>query len=222
MKRPLLTMTWEHVLFMHWEADAEWLRRQLPPGVELDLYNGRAYIGLIPFFMTGIALTSLPRLTKLRFPELNVRTYVKTPSGRGIYFFSLDASHPLANIAANTLFQLPYRKASFNVSTDGPVHFQASRRLEKMDAVYAPCSPVFLPDKTSFAHWAVERYRFYTFGFRRWWAGDISHAPWHLQEASVSLRHNSMLDAYPAAGRMPDFYGRAASVTAKSIRPFRT
>ncbi|CAM3884444.1 YqjF family protein [Alkalicoccus chagannorensis] len=218
--RPLLTMTWEHLLFLHWEADAEQLQAALPEGLELDTYDGKAYLGIIPFFMTDIALQALPRLSRLQFPELNLRTYVKKDGRRGIYFFYLDASHVLANRVANTAFQLPYRRARFDTSTAGPIrmsHYHPKSR-SGIDVSWQGAGPVFRSEPASFAHWATERYHFFTKGAGLLWRGDVSHAPWTLQEADVDVHHENLLDHWNTGSQAPAFYGRKIAVTAERIR----
>ena len=55
-------------------------RRAVPNALDLDLFDGEAWLGVVPFYMTNVGLRSLPTLPWLSvFPELNVRTYC--PSG---------------------------------------------------------------------------------------------------------------------------------------------
>src|SRR4051812_19283047 len=95
--RTVMRQNWSDLLFLHWEVPVEALRLLLPPGVELDTFEGRAYVGLVPFTMTGVRPTLLPAFPPLsNFHETNVRTYVHF-QGRdpGVWFFSLDAANSI-------------------------------------------------------------------------------------------------------------------------------
>src|SRR5690606_7514720 len=101
---------WRYVLFLHWSIPPERLRPLLPPGLELDLYRGEAYVGLVPFTMTGVRPVLTPSIPFVSsFHETNLRTYVHV-EGRdpGVWFFSLDAASTLAVIGARAALSLPY------------------------------------------------------------------------------------------------------------------
>src|ERR687886_284283 len=48
-RRAVMYQTWRHLLFLHWEVPADALRPLIPPGVEVDTFEGRAYVGRIRF-----------------------------------------------------------------------------------------------------------------------------------------------------------------------------
>ena len=102
----LMRMIWHDLLFMHWRVDAGQLRRHLPDSLTLDTFEGDAWIGVVPFRMSDVSLTGVPALPRLsKFPELNVRTYVVGPDGRsGVWFYSLDATNPIAVRGARWLY----------------------------------------------------------------------------------------------------------------------
>ena len=103
-----MTQTWHDLLFAHWPVPAESLARLVPSPFELDLFEGRAWLGIVPFVMTNVAPRGVPALPGLSsFPELNVRTYVRVGGRPGVYFFSLDAASVLAVRAARLLLHLP-------------------------------------------------------------------------------------------------------------------
>src|SRR5581483_10089721 len=94
-----MRQVWNELLFAHWPVEPAQLLPTLPPGLRLDGYNGQAWVGVVPFRLSGLRPRWLPPLPGLStFPELNVRTYVRGPDGEkpGVWFYSLDAASPLA------------------------------------------------------------------------------------------------------------------------------
>lgn len=205
----IMTQTWHDLLFAHWPVDRGRLAALLPPGIDLDLYDGQAWLGLVPFHMTNVAPRGVPALPWVSaFPELNVRTYVRVGDRPGVYFFSLDAGNALAVGAARTLFHLPYFTASMEVqSRDGRVHY-ASRRTSAdapaaaFEGTYRPTGPVFQAAEGSLEHFLVERYcLFTTDASADVYTVDIHHPPWPLQSADATITANTMAEA--AGIRLP-------------------
>src|SRR3954465_2423942 len=135
----VMTQTWNDLLFAHWPVDAAAIRGIVPASFELDLFDGQAWIGVVPFHMTNVA----PRLVPARagvsaFPELNVRTYVRVDDKPGVFFFSLDAGNVVAVGAARTLLNLPYYSADMQVDGAGRVEY-ASRRQANPAAEFRGC-----------------------------------------------------------------------------------
>src|SRR5687767_4272375 len=133
-RAPLLRQSWQHLLFLHWDLPPEVLRPLVPAGLELDLFDGRAWVGLIPFTITGSRAPFTPPVPFVSdFHEVNVRTYVHH-GGRdpGVWFFSLDAASLLAVAGARAVYRLPYYDARmrFDVAPGDPAryHFVSERR----------------------------------------------------------------------------------------------
>ena len=203
----IMTQTWNDLLFAHWPVDARMLRESMPAGLELDLYQGQAWVGVIPFHMTNVAPRAVPPLPWVSaFPELNVRTYVTVGRKPGVYFFSLDAGNPLAVGAARTLFHLPYFTANMRVDVvDDHVTYRSHRTGNPpavFDAEYEPTGPPSPPAAGSLDAFLTERYCLYAvdsaFALHRL---EIHHPPWPLQPASAVIRENTMADA--AGLRLP-------------------
>ncbi len=195
---PALRMAWCDLLFAHWRVSADQLRSLLPradPGLELDLFEGEAWIGIVPFRMADVRWTGLPALPGTRdFPELNVRTYVRVAGRPGVWFFSLDAASRLAVRGARTGFHLPYWDAEMRCETAGDGLRYFSRRIHRGGGEarflgnYAPCGPGFRSAPGTLEHWLTERYRLFVADSRgRLWRGEIDHAPWPLQPAQATL-----------------------------------
>ena len=71
----VMAQRWHELLFAHWPVEAGALRPLVPDGLELDVREGQAWLGVIPFRMTGVRLRGTPATPGLSaFPELNVRT----------------------------------------------------------------------------------------------------------------------------------------------------
>src|SRR4051794_18976444 len=109
----VMAMQWLDLLFMHWPVPAKALRSYIPRNLEIDTYDGTAWIGVVPFRMAGVRPRMTPALPWLSaFPELNVRTYVTIGGKPGVWFFSLDAGNPVAVEGARSLFHLNYYNAA--------------------------------------------------------------------------------------------------------------
>ena len=120
---------WRSLLFMHWAVPETILRPLVPPMLELDLYEGVAYVGVVPFVMQGVRPRWCPRSCAFSFLETNVRTYVNRDDQPGVYFFSLDASSGVAVWAGRTFWGLPYFHAEMSLTRQGDdVHYRSVRR----------------------------------------------------------------------------------------------
>jgi uncharacterized protein YqjF (DUF2071 family) len=197
----IMTQTWHDLLFAHWTIDVQTLRTHVPPELELDLFTGQAWLGIVPFHMTNVAPRGMPAVPWVSaFPELNVRTYVRLQDKPGVYFFSLDAGNPLAVGAARTVFHLPYYTADMVVDVAGDHVRYKSRRRENADAVfeseYGPQGPASRPPSGSLEEFLTERYCLYVVdATRRVRRLEIHHPPWPLQPAEAVIRRNGMAAA---------------------------
>ncbi len=93
----VMAQSWRELLFAHWRIPVEALRPLVPAELELETWDGSAWLGVVPFLMAGVRPRGVPALPRLSaFPEINVRTYVKVESKPGVWFLSLDAANSLA------------------------------------------------------------------------------------------------------------------------------
>src|SRR5262245_21709039 len=125
----VMAQVWQDLLFAHWPIETAALRALVPASLALDTFDGRAWLGVVPFRMSGVRLRATPALPWLSaFAELNVRTYVTAEGKPGVFFFSLDAANPVAVAAARRFFHLPYFRARMSCRPDGDGIHYASRR----------------------------------------------------------------------------------------------
>ena len=212
-RRAALFQSWRHLLFLHWRFDPAVIERTLPPGLEVQTFDGAAWIGIVPFFMHGVRPRRLPALPHVsRFLELNVRTYVTGP-GRvpGIWFYSLDANRRLAVVLARALFHLPYEHAEMAAAVDaeGWVDYATRRRGAPRDAVsrfrYRPRGPV-REAREGLEIFLVERYLLYAAAGARLYRGRVHHAPYPVQDVETSGWDARVLelDGLPHTETVPD------------------
>ncbi|HVV01305.1 MAG TPA: DUF2071 domain-containing protein [Verrucomicrobiae bacterium] len=195
---PVLHQRWRNLLFLHWPMDPALVRPLVPDALELDTFDGVAWVGITPFHLEDIRPPLLPALPGLSaFNELNVRSYVTYRGVPGIWFFSLDASKLLPAMAARIFFMLPYFKSSIRFS-DGPGLFEFScRRSGPPDAEFRASwtkGPTLRdPDVHSLAFFLTERYSCFAVQGQIVYKIRIYHHPWILHQASPEILASTMI-----------------------------
>jgi uncharacterized protein len=198
-----LGQTWEDLLFAHWRVPVAELRAHVPDGLEIDTFDGSAWLAVAPFRITGLrarGMLPLPRFSE--FLELNVRTLVRGVDERpGVWFLSLDASSRLAVEVARRAYKLPYFQARMSaMRRDGWIDYECARVGEPgrvFSGSYRPAGEVFHAEPGSLEWFLIERYCLYTTdergGLRR---AEIHHDAWPLQaaEAEIELASISPLE----------------------------
>lgn len=199
----VMAQSWHDLLFAHWPVDATRLRPLLPPPLQIDTFEGQAWLAVVPFRMTGVRLRRTPTVPWLSaFPELNVRTYVTYGEKPGVWFFSLDAGNAVAVAIARAWFHLPYFRARMHCEEqDGWIRYQCERTHRGapaglLEGRYRPVGEVFSPQLGTLEHFLTERYCLYTTdGSGRNICGEIHHPPWPLQVAEAKFTGNTMAEA---------------------------
>jgi uncharacterized protein len=196
-------MRWLNLLFAHWPVDVQAMAATLPAGLELDLFDGQAWLGIVPFTMADVAPRGIPALGRLsRFPEINVRTYVRHGGLPGIYFLSLDAGSRPTVEGGRRVFHLPYFHARMSAETVGDETVYRTERIDRrgppasFEARYRPIGPIELATAGSIEAWLTDRMRLFSVDRRgRIWRTEIAHEPWPLQPAEVDVTRETMAAA---------------------------
>jgi uncharacterized protein YqjF (DUF2071 family) len=193
-------MTWRDLLFMHWPVDAGVLRPLVPPSLSIDTFDGSAWLGVVPFRMSGVRPHFLPAVPGLsNFPEINLRTYVTAQDRPGVWFFSLDAHSRLAVRLARASFHLPYFDADMSCDTvNDEIHYRSVRTHRgappaEFVARYRPVGEPFESGRGTIENFLTERYCLYSADkrgvVRR---GEVHHRLWPLQPAEVEVQRLAM------------------------------
>jgi uncharacterized protein len=199
----IMKQEWHDLLFAHWAVPVDVLRPLIPQALEIDMFGGQAWLGVVPFRMAGVRLRGAPAIPGVsRFPELNVRAYVVRDEKPGVWFFSLDAANAVAVWGARTFFHLPYFLAEMSCAEDaGWIRYESQRKdrsgsAASLRARYRAIGDVFPAQPGSIEHFLAERYCLYTAdGKARIIRCEIHHPPWALQMAEAELQENTMAAA---------------------------
>lgn len=197
-----MVQRWHDLLFAHWRCPIADLRPLIPAPLEIETYDGSAWVGVVPFYMSGVRMRLAPPVpTANTFEELNVRTYVTLDGRPGVWFFSLDCASTLAVIGARVGVYLPYFRASMSRTRSGDAITFRSERWSMAGppaafaATYRPVGEPFNAAPETLEHFLTERYHVYSSAGKRIWRGDIVHPRWNLQAADARIERNSMIAA---------------------------
>lgn len=189
---------WSDLLFAHWEVTPDRVQANLPNGLFCDTHEGRAYVGIVPFFMERIRPAFLPPLPWVSwFLELNVRTYVHDEQGRpGVWFYSLDCNQPIAVKLARRFFRLPYYHARMTARRNSGLIEYRCHRHGSPEARYrwTAASKTQTAAPGSLEFFLLERYALFTADIEgRIYMGRVHHEPYRYGTTEVEA-----LDTEPA------------------------
>lgn len=214
---PVMRQRWAKLLFLHWAWDAREIQRTLPPGLTVDLHEGQAWVGVVPFFMERVRPRGLPAVPGLsNFLELNVRTYVYDAQGRpGVWFYSLDANHWLAVTIARKFFYLPYQHAAMSATVSGAtgeVEFRSRRAETEPESQFSYRLPgesaVNVAKPGTLEFFLVERYRLFAWDAPkgRLFSGRVHHAPYRIAGVPGATWEDGTMElaGFDAEGREPE------------------
>ena len=200
--QPLMHQAWGKLLFMHWRIDEQLLRPLIPSGLEIDTFDGSAWIAIVPFTMWDIRafppyVPAVPGMNA--FHELNVRTYVHLNGTPGVWFFSLDCDNAAAVFGARTFYYLPYFNADLELTQTGQTIDYSSTRTEEPAAVFRAKWHIgeALPtaEQGSIEFFLTERYCLFSENKGALYRSRIYHDPWPLRSATVDSHESTMISS---------------------------
>lgn len=149
-----LNAQWQNIIMANYAVPSEVLKRYLPKGVELDLFNNKAYVSLVGFMFKNTKIFKIPIPILGSFEEVNLRFYVKQvinkETYRGVVFINETVPYKAVAWLANKLYKEHYisipTKHSWNIHTStkeityqwlvnnkwNSIHIKANRASEKI------------------------------------------------------------------------------------------
>ena len=199
--RSVLRQNWKKLTFMHWSVEPEVLQRHLPEGLDLDLHDGKAYVGCIPFVMEKVRPAGLPSVPGIStFGEFNIRTYVTRNGIPGVFFLTLDAQSRVTCFYANRKYGLAYRHAKASVKGTLEAGYEWSSTRTKggvgLEGSAVKTSEVRQAEPGSLEYFLFERYSLYTSHKGRLHHGYTHHVKWWYADATADVVRNTLVESY--------------------------
>ncbi len=200
--RAAMLQWWDDLAFLHFRYPVDDVRALVPPGLEVEVADGSAWVSVVPFFLR-VGLPGVPSVPWVsRFAEINVRTYVRGADGvSGVWFFSLDAARLGAVLVARSTYRIPYFWSQVRLDHhDGLVDYTCRRRWPgprgaSTRIVVAPGEPRPTATLSELDHFLTARWAVFSAprsGLRR---ARAAHDPWPLQDAEVVELDDHLLTA---------------------------
>ena len=198
IRKAVMVQHWSDLVFVHWRYPAEIVQALLPDGVEVEQFDGTAWVGLIPFHMNDLGFPLLHPLPYVgSFPEVNVRTYVRCGEYSGVWFFSLDINKVLPTLIARTVYEIPYCYG--NVShkkVESMVTTTVTRKWPKSAATSKIIVEKRQPTDGDLERFLTARWGLITKSKRNklLWA-QVHHPPWQLHHADLIDLEDTLITA---------------------------
>ncbi|MBT3540909.1 MAG: DUF2071 domain-containing protein, partial [Opitutae bacterium] len=126
-----MLQNWEDLLLLHWQVDKSDLAQSIPDDLEIDTFEGQAWLSVVGFRLSGLRINPISWMPWPSFWEINLRTYVKDKQGKkGVWFYSLDSSDIFAVPGARLMYGLPYNLSLTEGSvSSNQITFRSRRKL---------------------------------------------------------------------------------------------
>ena len=200
-KRPhSLIQEWRNLTFLHWEVNPNLLTPYIPKGLEIDLFEGKAYVGTIPFLMKNVR----PRMTFplpgiSTFPEFNIRTYVTKEGKGGVLFLTLEAQSRVTCAYAPKAYGLPYNYAKGRIKVQGQTYSWHTKRKDGTHGFSGNCSPTgpeSVAQPGSLEEFLFERYSLYTEHRGSLCIAHTQHDPWVFHKGEATILENDLTKSF--------------------------
>lgn len=174
---------WNNVIFLHWEVHLEELKKFVPEELEIDLFQGKAWVSVVAFTMEKIRPKFLPAFPPIStFDEINVRTYVRFGSKTGVYFLSVEGGKSLSCKIAKGISELPYRYSKIK-RTKNQYQSINSEYNDEFDLQFLIGEKI--KEKKPLDIWLTERYALFQDTKKSINEFEIHHLEWPIREIEI-------------------------------------
>ena len=192
---------WNNAIFLHFQVDIEELKKLVPKQLEIDTFEGKAYISIVPFTMGKIRQRNFPAFPPIsNFHEINIRTYVKYKNKTGVYFLSIEGAKRSSCFVAKSLSELPYRYSKMERSNTA----YSSKNVEFKDSLsfkykIGPLSK----SKSHLELWLTEKYALFQDTKDSINQFEIHHLEWKTHQIEIQdlklnyARFNKLIRSNP-------------------------
>ena len=219
---PVMLQRWHEISFFHWSCDPAVVRPRLPSGLQPETFDGKGWISLTPFLLTGLRPPLIPHALGLVFPEMNLRTYVMGPNGPGIWFFSLDAARIVAVLGARASYGLPYYWSDMRVDIRANENSYFSSRGGRAKTKIRILKEGVIAEQSALDVFLTARFRLYSTFRGRLITAEVSHAPWELNRVRIVEFEENVRNTMGVAFPNQEFLAHhSPGVDTKIGRPMR-
>lgn len=199
--RAWLYQSWNVATWFHWPYEPASIEHVVPKGLELDTFEGKAYVGLVPFLIENQRLAGTPAVPWLSTArETHLRTYVTSSDGRrGSLFFYLENARLAGVLAAQLGFGLRYVWSSLGLERDGDRVTYTGKRLvppfteHRIEVEVG--DPFAEGELGALDHFLTAQWVLFTEHLGRLLAVLVEHPPWPIYRANVLRLDQRLFDA---------------------------
>ena len=203
---PAIRLLGRDVLFVHWPVDPATFRDRLPARVEVDTFDGSAWVSVVLQEVAQVGLDG-SLSAPLGVPQLDFRTYVSHDGERGVYFLTCDTGQRLNSVVGSRTFGLPFRHADITLQRRGDFTVVRSRRTDesgaRFDVRYRQRGEAGPVEQGSVPEFLIERHHYFTPGegsplggtAGTLVVGEVEREPWQVGPAEASIRTNTLFEA---------------------------
>lgn len=196
----LLVARESDLLFASWPVDVDGMRRLVPPPLQLDLFDGVAWVTIETLRIDTVRFRNLPPPPRpIAGLEVNMRTYVRHEDVRGVLFLSMDCPDVVGNAVWRTLYDLPFHTADLRLTVNGDNYHAESLRLKRgaPDAQYGVSArlsgtPRAVEPGSADAFLLDQTVMFHVDTRGRLYRGDIAHRSRVIQPAGGIVEVNTL------------------------------